>query len=702
MVAASNGDSLAGYWKFDEGSGVTSLDAAGHNLSASLQSGASFTADHPALLFVGPSALQSSPGAGAQVNDAPALNPVNELTVAAWIRLNSSAGAQPVAAKLAGGLAGPGYTLLIRDGMLSAEAWDILNQQHVITSSITAGIWLHVAMTYKANGEMAAYINGRLVGTQGVSNTLAISSAPLQMAVDGALDDVRVYSHAVSAGGIAALAGGRSCVTAGTTWADAVPDLQCALLDAAAGNEVWMAPGVYRPTRGPDRSASFVIADGAGVYGGFAGTENRRDQRQPGTARPVLSGDIGADDRVDASGVITDLAGIAGGNALHVVTIDSTQATTVLEGAIVTGGQASGTAQSGCAYACGGGLYVTGGAPQLRNLRLIANYASDRGGGLYAGQSNPTLIALTMQANQAAHGGAAFLQDVRSQVINTLIAGNHAAGDGGGLYAANSTVRMVNVTVAANRAGGSGGGLLLGNGSSLSNALVAGNSAANGSEIGGSATTVQYSLVQDGCSGEIACTDHVQTGNPGFVLAPDPAHAPTSLGDFHAQPTSAAIDSGNNDAAFDPSLPEGATISAVSVDLGNTPRIIAARINPPQIDLGAFEALNAPPVFTTTPDPDSGLNTMYIYEAVAEDPNLPGVRLPIVVTAKPQWLSFAMQSNGAGRLQGIPGKNELGAYDVVLRATDSLGAVGQQYYELHVRYFAHPVFMPQVLAQKKE
>ena len=63
---------------------------------------------------------------------------------------------------------------------------------------------------------------------------------------------------------------------------------------------------------------------------------------------------------------------------------------------------------------------------------------------------------------------------------------------------------MVNVTVAANRAGGSGGGLLLGSGSSLDNALVGGNAAANGPQIGGSATTVQYSQVQDGCGGAIA------------------------------------------------------------------------------------------------------------------------------------------------------------------------------------------------------
>ena len=402
---------------------------------------------------------------------------------------------------------------------------------------------------------------------------------------------------------------------------------------------------------------------------------------------------------MDARGIITELVGIAGGNALHVVTINSTQAT-VLEGAIVTGGQANGAAQSGCAYACGGGIYVTGGAPQLRDLRLIANYASDRGGGLYAGQSNAQLVASTMQANQATHGGGAFFQDARPQVVNALLAGNHAVGDGGGLYASNSAVRLVNVTVAANRAGGSGGGLLLGSGSSLDNAVVGGNYAPSSPQIGGSATTVQYSQVQDGCGGEIACSDHVQSGDPLFVLAPNPASAPTSLGDFHLQPTSPAIDQGNNNAGFDPSLPEGATISAIAVDVDNTPRIIAARTLPPRVDMGAYEALNAPPVFTTTPDTVGGISSEYVYEAVAVDPNAPDVRLPIVATVMPQWLAFTMQPDGAGKLQGTPGKESLGSYEVVLRATDSLGALGQQYFVLQVRFRAHPVFMPQVLVQK--
>ena len=701
LVAAANGDGLAGYWKFDETGGASSLDSAGHNLPAALQSGASFTANHAPLLFVAPNALQSGIGAGALVDDAPALNPATELTVAAWVKLNNTSGTQAIASKLVGDATGPGYALLVRDGALAAEAWDLANQRHVITSSITPGTWLHVAMTYKANGGMMVYVNGRQAAAKGVASPLSVSSAPLHMAVDGAIDDVRVYNRALSQGAIAALAGGRSCVTGGTTWADAAPDLQCALLEAVAGSEVWVGPGVYRPTYGPDRSATFAIANGVGVYGGFVGTESRREQRQAGTARPVFSGDIEANDRVNSSGVITDLGGIAGGNALHVITLNGAQAATVLEGAIVTGGQANGAPESGCTAACGGGIYVSGGAPQLRSLSLVSNYATARGGGLYAAQSNLTALSLALQGNQAADGGGAFLQDGQAQIVNTLLAGNYAAGSGGGLYAANNAVHMVNVTAAANRAGGRAGGLLLETGASIINALIGGNSAASDAQIGGNAVTVQYSLVQDGCSGGVSCTGSVQTGDPRLVSAPGPASAPTSLGDFHAQPTSPALDTGSNDAAFNPSLPEGATISAISADLGGSARIVAARVTPAQVDLGAYEAPNAPPVFLTTPDPIAGLNLNYVYTALAEDPNFPGVRLTVVVAIKPQWLSFAMQPDGTGKLQGTPPKGSLGTHDVSLSATDTLGAVKQLNYVLHVTLYGHPVFMPQMLTNKK-
>ena len=98
----------------------------------------------------------------------------------------------------------------------------------------------------------------------------------------------------------------------GTSWTHAFTDLQDALDVALAGDQVWIAEGTYKPSVptqvGVPRSASFVLADGVGLYGGFAGTEASQSQAAPLLRPTILSGDIG-------------VADLAGDNAWHVVTV---------------------------------------------------------------------------------------------------------------------------------------------------------------------------------------------------------------------------------------------------------------------------------------------------------------------------------------------------------------------------------------------
>jgi hypothetical protein len=454
-----------------------------------------------------------------------------------------------------------------------------------------------VALTYQRGAFMTLYLNGRSAGSQAVDDQpIAVNEAPLSMAVDGAIDDMRVYGRALSPGAVAVLAGGRSCVATGATWNDAMPDLQCALLESEAGAEVWVGPGIYRPTSGPDRTATFAIGDGIGVYGGFAGTESSRAERMAQTPRPVLSGDIGLDDRVDAGGVLTDPAGLVGGNALHVVTISSTLTSTVLEELIVTAGQASGADQTGgeaepapCGNGCGGGLYVAGGAPRLNGLRVVGNQAAALGGGIYAEQSSTVLISATLQANFAGNGGGGYWRGGAPTLANSLVAGNLAAAEGGGLYGLNSSMRLVNVTVGGNRAGARGGGLLFdGGGSTAANLVVGDNTAPSEAQAGGSGVAVRTSIVQGGCPLGYICGADVAPASPWFVHA-DPAAAPSSLGNYRLLPFSPAIDTGDNHAILTPNAPEGATIASIGVDLDGKPRVAAARFERAQIDMGAYE-----------------------------------------------------------------------------------------------------------------
>ncbi|MEG0473374.1 MAG: hypothetical protein RR588_13660 [Solibacillus sp.] len=85
----------------------------------------------------------------------------------------------------------------------------------------------------------------------------------------------------------------------GTSWGNAYQDLQLALdtaqtkLDAGTKNvEIWIAAGTYKPTTGTDHTISFQMKNGVAIYGGFAGTENARAERDFKTNKTILSGGI--------------------------------------------------------------------------------------------------------------------------------------------------------------------------------------------------------------------------------------------------------------------------------------------------------------------------------------------------------------------------------------------------------------------------
>ncbi len=95
----------------------------------------------------------------------------------------------------------------------------------------------------------------------------------------------------------------------GSSWDDAYLDLQDAIATAEAGEEIWVAAGLYIP--GSSREASFELQSGVAVYGGFIGIEAYRHQRNPRANVTLLSGEIGN------PSIKTD-------NVFHVVTAVST------------------------------------------------------------------------------------------------------------------------------------------------------------------------------------------------------------------------------------------------------------------------------------------------------------------------------------------------------------------------------------------
>ncbi|MCC5946102.1 MAG: hypothetical protein JJT94_14325, partial [Bernardetiaceae bacterium] len=182
----------------------------------------------------------------------------------------------------------------------------------------------------------------------------------------------------------------------GSSWANASNDLQAMINASAAGEQVWVAAGTYKPTQYPTgcgtctnpRQYTFSLKSGVEVYGGFVGTETMISQRTnfaPTEANEtILSGDLADNDDFD-----TDNKGYQGttgdDNVFHVVTSTFTVTghTTILDGFSIIGGHANvGTPDNNNT---GAGLYATSvaGSTQIyRNNSIYHNQARRRGAGI--------------------------------------------------------------------------------------------------------------------------------------------------------------------------------------------------------------------------------------------------------------------------------------------------------------------------------
>lgn len=396
-------------------------------------------------------------------------------------------------------------------------------------------------------------------------------------------------------------AGLNSGLNDGSSWADAhqgIDGLKSAIGLAAAGDQIYVAQGTYRPSDTGTRGNSFRMNNDVEIYGGFIGNETAPGQRPAfGMAPSILTGDLNGD---DGMGQISD-------NSYHVVRAAGSNSAAVLDGFRVEGGNGNG---SGSNQDRGGGiLAINGTSATIRNCHFIGNRCNFGGGAGYVNGS-PSFTDVVFEDNIGGSFGGAFdiansgavrfdrcsffgnrasragaleiFSTSGAHVVNCVFQGNISTGSGGGgalWIGAGSNPQVRNCTIVDNSCNSNpvGGILVTGASPTIINCILWNNAGGGGAQNAANQVSqtanVTYSIVEGGMSG---------TGN----LGSDPSFEDLAGGDYNLTLASGAIDAGNNNG-----VPAGILLDANGqdrfVDEVSVPDTGSG--GAPVVDMGAFE-----------------------------------------------------------------------------------------------------------------
>ncbi|MHC4214711.1 MAG: LamG domain-containing protein, partial [Planctomycetota bacterium] len=221
-------DGLVGWWKCDDGAGETVADSSGHGFDGKVFGVTKWEAGQigkGALKITNFQEGENITNGGVVIADSPLLRP-SRFTVAMWVKWSSEIRQKAWCRILQKGNDNKETFVIIGgggadnrgnadNGLSFAIAQETRGDVYSVTvkgETFESGKWYHVAASYDG-ADMSLYVNGKvavkktigdveLIGIEG--EPLVIGSRPPNMdrGFDGAVDDVRLYSKALSAGDI--------------------------------------------------------------------------------------------------------------------------------------------------------------------------------------------------------------------------------------------------------------------------------------------------------------------------------------------------------------------------------------------------------------------------------------------------------------------------------------------------------------------
>jgi hypothetical protein len=253
----------------------------------------------------------------------------------------------------------------------------------------------------------------------------------------------------------------------GSSWTDAFVDLDDALClsdENPIVDEIWVAAGDYWP-HAAYSSTGYELEHVGQLYGGFAGTETRRDQRDPSRNITRLRGD-----RPVGDGTFV--------HAKNVIIVYWMPDTAIIDGFTIRGGNATiGGSLSGNR---GGGIYAFGGV-EAHNCIFEENKAENVGGAVYDVFS---LVDCKFVENEAYAGGAAWFEhSAVAKIVRCSFVGNTAETEGGAIGGEADQLFEVNSCLIIGNEAQEGGGLSIRGEANVVNTLISQNVAARGGAV---------------------------------------------------------------------------------------------------------------------------------------------------------------------------------------------------------------------------